>query len=121
MIDGGHVASAPLPTLHACYFGQESGGQSGLTFIGVSPLCTCGAAEFVPPASRSTALFSTAGAGPRDDTATRLAWFPLEVAAPEILQAQQERLRRAGAPASAIENGIETSDPWGTKLRLIKV
>ena len=58
MIDGGHVASAPLPTLHACYFGQESGGQSGLTFIGLSPLCTCGAAEFVPPASGSTALFS---------------------------------------------------------------
>ena len=101
MIDGGHVASAPLPTLHTCYFGLESGGQSGLTFIGVSPLCTCGAAEFVPPASRSTALFSTADAGPRDDTATKLAWFLLE--------------------AAAIENGIETSDPWGTKLRLIKV
>ena len=38
-----------------------------------------------------------------------------------LSQAQQERLRQAGAPAAAIENGIETSDPWGTKLRLIKV
>jgi hypothetical protein len=38
----------------------ESGGQSGLTLSGLSPLCTVGAAEFAPPASGSTALFSTA-------------------------------------------------------------
>ena len=37
------------------------------------------------------------------------------------LQAQTLRLQQAGAPATAIENGIETSDPWGTGLRLIKV
>src|SRR5688572_33131395 len=42
------------------YFGLESGGQSGLTFSGLSPLCTVGAAEFAPPASGSTALFPTA-------------------------------------------------------------
>ena len=42
------------------YFGLESGGQSGLTFSGLPPLCTVGAAEFAPPASGSTALFSTA-------------------------------------------------------------
>jgi len=42
------------------YFGLESGGQSGLTFRGLSPLCTVGAAEFAPPASGSTALFPTA-------------------------------------------------------------
>ena len=50
-----------------------------------------------------------------------LAWFSLEVASDEILQAQTLRLQQAGAPATAIENGIETSDPWGTGLRLIKV
>ena len=50
-----------------------------------------------------------------------LSSFSLEIAAEEILQAQTQRLRQAGAPATAIENGIETSDPWGTKLRLIKV
>jgi catechol 2,3-dioxygenase len=66
-------------------------------------------------------VWQSAGAGPRDDTATGLAWFSLEVTAPEILQAQEQRLRQAGAPAAAIENGIETSDPWGTKLRLIKI
>ena len=44
-----------------------------------------------------------------------------QMAAEEILQAQTLRLRQAGAPAATIENGIETSDPWGTKVRLIKV
>ena len=66
-------------------------------------------------------VWQSAGAGPRDDTATGLGWFSLEIAADEILQAQTKRLRQAGAPAAAIENGIETSDPWGTKVRLIKV
>ena len=41
--------------LHGLYFGLESGGQSGLTFSGLPPLCTVGAAEFEPPASGSTA------------------------------------------------------------------
>jgi hypothetical protein len=42
------------------YFGLESGGQSGRASIGLLPLCTVGAAEFEPPASGRTALFSTA-------------------------------------------------------------
>jgi catechol 2,3-dioxygenase len=66
-------------------------------------------------------VWQSAGAGPRDSTAMGLAWFSLEVASDEILQAQTLRLQQAGAPATAIENGIETSDPWGTGLRLIKV
>ncbi len=66
-------------------------------------------------------VWQSAGAGARDDTATGLTWFSLEIATEEILQAQTLRLRQAGAPAAAIEKGIETSDPWGTKVRLIKV
>ena len=50
-----------------------------------------------------------------------LAWFSLEIATAEILHAQTQRLRQAGAPAAAIADGIETADPWGTKVRLIKV
>jgi len=95
-----------------------------------------GAVGFDPTRKRSGAAFlssgryhhhlainvwQSAGAGPRDDTATGLGWFSLEIAAEEILQAQTLRLRQAGAPAATIENGIETSDPWGTKVRLIKV
>ena len=66
-------------------------------------------------------VWQSAGAGARDDTATGLAWFSLEVATQQILEAQTLRLRQAGAPAAAIADGIETADPWGTKLRLIKV
>ncbi|MCK1638146.1 VOC family protein [Bradyrhizobium sp. 157] len=66
-------------------------------------------------------VWQSAGAGRRNDAATGLAWFSLEVASEEILQAQEQRLRQAGAPAAAITNGIETADPWGTKVRLIKV
>jgi catechol 2,3-dioxygenase len=66
-------------------------------------------------------VWQSAGAGRRDDAATGLAWFSLEVAKPEMLEAQEQRLRQAGAPAAAISNGIETADPWGTKVRLVKI
>ncbi|MCA6115448.1 VOC family protein [Bradyrhizobium sp. WSM 1738] len=66
-------------------------------------------------------VWQSAGASRRDDAATGLAWFSLEIASQDIVQAQEQRLLQAGAPAAAINNGIETSDPWGTKVRLIKV
>ena len=66
-------------------------------------------------------VWQSAGAGARDAATTGIAWFSFEVEAQEILQAQEQRLRQAGAPAVAITNGIETVDPWGTKVRLIKV
>ena len=50
----------PPYALRTYHFGLESGGQSGDTFSGLPPLCTVGAAEFEPPASGSTALFSMA-------------------------------------------------------------
>jgi catechol 2,3-dioxygenase len=40
-------------------------------------------------------VWQSAGAGPRDDTATGLAWFSLEVATQQILEAQTLRLRQA--------------------------
>src|SRR5205823_4780003 len=51
----GHSAS-----LGVSYFGLGSGGHSGRTSMGFAPLCTVGAAEFEPPASGRTALFSIA-------------------------------------------------------------
>jgi catechol 2,3-dioxygenase len=66
-------------------------------------------------------VWQSAGAGPCDSTAMGLAWFSLEVASDEMLQAQMLRLQQAGAAITAIENGMETSDPWGIGLRLIKV
>jgi catechol 2,3-dioxygenase len=66
-------------------------------------------------------VWQSQGAGRRDDTATGLAWFSLEIAGPDILHAQEQRLKQAGAPAVAIADGIETTDPWGTKVRLIRI
>ena len=65
-------------------------------------------------------VWQSAGAGPRDDTATGLVWFSLEVAAEEILQAQTQ------APAAGWRTGRGDRErhrdlrPWGTKLRLIR-
>jgi catechol 2,3-dioxygenase len=63
-------------------------------------------------------IWQSAGAGRRDDAATGLAWFSLEVGTGEILEAQQERLKRAGAEITTLAKGIEAVDPWGTRLRI---
>ena len=66
-------------------------------------------------------VWQSSGAGQRDDATTGLAWFSLEIEAEDILLAQRERLHQAGAKAVPLTNGIETVDPWGTRVRLIKV
>jgi catechol 2,3-dioxygenase len=66
-------------------------------------------------------VWQSAGAGRRDETATGLAWFSLEVEKPDLLAAQAERLHQAGAQIVTLANGFETIDPWGTRLRLVKV
>jgi catechol 2,3-dioxygenase len=66
-------------------------------------------------------VWQSQGAGPRDDTATGLAWFSLVTEKEEILAAQEERLRKGGAQVTALPNGVEAVDPWGTRVRLIKV
>jgi catechol 2,3-dioxygenase len=66
-------------------------------------------------------VWQSSGAGQRDSATTGLAWFSLEIEAQDVLLVQEERLRQTGAPAVAVTNGIETIDPWGTRVRLIKV
>ncbi|SHK15147.1 catechol 2,3-dioxygenase [Bradyrhizobium lablabi] len=66
-------------------------------------------------------VWQSAGAGRRDERATGLAWFSLEVEKQDLLAAQQERLRKAGAQLATVENGLEAVDPWGTRVRLVKV
>ena len=66
-------------------------------------------------------VWQSAGAGPRDETATGLAWFSLEVEKPDLFAAQEERLRQAGAQLAALANGLEAVDPWGTRVRLVRV
>jgi len=64
-------------------------------------------------------VWNSAGAGARDPDTTGLDWFSLKVADSAIIEAQARRLTDAGMAVVAIGNGIETADPWGTKLRLV--
>jgi len=66
-------------------------------------------------------VWQSAGAGRRDETATGLAWFSLEVEKQDLFAAQEERLRQAGAQVTALANGLEAADPWGTRVRLVRV
>jgi catechol 2,3-dioxygenase len=66
-------------------------------------------------------VWQSAGAGRRDDKATGLAWFSLEIAKPDLFAAQEERLRKAASDIVTVTDGIEVSDPWGTRIRLIKL
>jgi catechol 2,3-dioxygenase len=66
-------------------------------------------------------VWQSAGAGRRDDAATGLAWFSLEIEKPDLFAAQEERLRQAGTEVAPVAGGLEAVDPWGTRLRLVKV
>jgi catechol 2,3-dioxygenase len=66
-------------------------------------------------------VWQSAGAGRRDDAAAGLVWFSLEVERPDLFAAQQERLRQAGLEVATVADGLETVDPWGTRVRLIKL
>lgn len=61
--------------------------------------------------------WNSAGAGKRDPSTTGLDWFSLTVREPDLFAAQVARL---GDVATAIEGGVEASDPWGTRVRLLR-
>ena len=65
--------------------------------------------------------WNSAGAGSRNRATTGLDWFSLEVADPALLAAQRERMASAGFTPSNIDRGFESTDPWGTRLRLVGV
>lgn len=66
-------------------------------------------------------IWQSNGAGRRDDTATGLAWFSLEIEKAELLASAEERLRKAGVEVAVQVNAIEAADPWGTRVRLVRV
>ena len=45
----------------------------------------------------------------------------LEIEKAELFAAKEERLRQAGVEVATVANGLETADPWGTRVRLVKV
>lgn len=62
-------------------------------------------------------VWHSAGAGPRDPERAGLSWFSLEAADAAAFDALAARLGPAATPAA---NGIETADPWGTRIRVVK-
>ncbi|GLH75181.1 ring-cleavage extradiol dioxygenase [Bradyrhizobium sp. SSBR45G] len=103
--------------------GQASGFYTGL--IGLNPTRTIDRAAFLSSGRYHHHIgantWRSAGAGRRDDGSTGLSWFSFEVGSTDLLAGQEARLRGAGASVTTIANGLETADPWGTKVRLIKV
>jgi catechol 2,3-dioxygenase len=66
-------------------------------------------------------IWQSAGAGRRDDAATGLAWFSLDIDKPDLFAGVEERLRKSGAEIAVQPDGIEAADPWGTRVRLVRV
>lgn len=65
----------------------------------------------------------SAGAGRRDPAALGLSWTSFETQDAAILAAREAAMRAAGAPVETLAagEGFETLDPWGTRLRFVKV
>jgi catechol 2,3-dioxygenase len=60
------------------------------------------------------------GAGMRDNDRTGLAWFSIETADGAAYDTALARLKTAKAPVTAAARGIETADPFGTRVRVLK-
>ena len=60
------------------------------------------------------------GAKKRDEARAGLAWFSVEANSGAAYDGLKSRLMSADAPVKTISEGIETADPWGTKVRLIR-
>jgi len=61
----------------------------------------------------------SAGAGARDPDRAGLALLTFEAADGAAFLALKQRLTSAGIPFSEASAGIETVDPWGTRLRVV--
>jgi catechol 2,3-dioxygenase len=60
------------------------------------------------------------GAGARDKDRAGLAWFTMEAADCGALDTVAARLKAANTTMTAISGGIESADPWGTRVRFVK-
>jgi catechol 2,3-dioxygenase len=61
------------------------------------------------------------GAGIRDDDRAGLAWFSIRAADSAAYDAAMVRLKNANAPVNPAAEGVETTDPFGTRIRVQKV
>jgi catechol 2,3-dioxygenase len=60
------------------------------------------------------------GAAQRDLGRAGLAWFSVEASDGKALDDVTARLKAANAALAPIAGGIETRDPWGTRVRFVR-
>jgi catechol 2,3-dioxygenase len=65
-------------------------------------------------------VWHSAGAGRRDADRAGLSWLALEAADAAAFDAAKARLTQAGTQLAVTSGEIETADPWGTRLRVIR-
>jgi catechol 2,3-dioxygenase len=65
-------------------------------------------------------IWHSKGAGPRDRNRAGLSWFTIEASDTSAIDAISGRLAAAKAPVEKASGGIETADPWGTRIRILK-
>ena len=65
-------------------------------------------------------VWHSAGAGRREENRAGLSWLSLEAADEAAFDAARSRLQQAGAAIAPTAAGIETADPWGTRVRITR-
>jgi catechol 2,3-dioxygenase len=64
-------------------------------------------------------IWHSKGAGARDKNRAGLAWFAIETE-PAAADALVDQLKTADAPIETASGHVETADPWGTRIRIMK-
>jgi catechol 2,3-dioxygenase len=65
-------------------------------------------------------VWHSGGAGPRDPNRAGLSWVALEANDAAAVDAAKAKLTQAGVSLKDTSQGIETADPWGTRLRITR-
>jgi catechol 2,3-dioxygenase len=65
-------------------------------------------------------VWHSAGAERREDDRAGLAWFSIEAADAAAFDVTAARLSDANAERHPTATGLETTDPWGTRVRLVR-
>ena len=65
-------------------------------------------------------VWHSEGAGRRDDDRAGLAWFSIEAADAAAFDAVGARLKAAQVPVRVTDKGIESADPFGTRIRFVQ-
>jgi catechol 2,3-dioxygenase len=65
-------------------------------------------------------VWHSAGAKERDAQRAGLSWLAFEAANADTFEEVKARLAQSGRKLSPALNGVETTDPWGTRVRLVR-